>query len=195
MNKMVLAALMLTASAPAFAGNTLIAAGARTLVAKSTLSVAPNREWNKMGARPGRNSESWTIDGDPLNDLSFYGGIEGGRPLFRQVDKRNKPLPNFSATMLLTDIPALVESSYRIALDTPLMTIETVEPARLAGRDAVHFTYSFTKQGEELRRRGEATATIVDKKLYMISFEAPILHYFDAGIASYRQVVESAKLN
>jgi hypothetical protein len=186
---------MLIAATPLQAGNVLMPAGTRIAVAKSTLSVAPDREWNRMGARPGRNSETWTIDGDPLNDLTFYGGIADGKTLFREIDKRNRPLPPFSATMLLTDIPTLFENSYRIALGTPLMTIETVEPAKLAGRDGVHFTYSFTKQGEDVRRRGEATAVIINKSLYMISFEAPVLHYFDAGIASYRQVLGSAALN
>lgn len=187
-------ATLLTTAAPALAGNKLIPAGQPTVVAKSTLTVTPDHEWNKLGARPGRNSEEWTLDGDGLNDLTFYGGIESGRTLFREVSKKNKPLPRFSPTMLLTDIPALLEQSYRIALDTPLMTIGTVEPATLAGNKAVHFTYRFTRQNEDVQRTGEATAAIIGGKLYMISFEAPVIFYFDRDAASARSVVASAKL-
>lgn len=189
-----LAAALLAVAAPALAGNTLVPPNQSVAVAKSALTVTPAREWNRMGARPGRLSETWTIDGDSLNDLTFYGGIESGHPIFREVDKRNKPLPHFSTTMLLTDVPVLFENSYRIALDTAGMEIGRIEPALFAGRKGVRFAYSFVREGEEVRRQGEAYAAIIDKKLYMISFEAPALHYFDAGIEGARQVVASATL-
>jgi hypothetical protein len=35
---------------------------------------------------------------------------------------------------------------------------------------------------------------MIDGKLYLITFEAPRLHHFDAGVASFRQVADSAKL-
>ena len=191
--RLMLPALVMAAT-PAAAGNSLIAAGQRVAVAKSAMTVAPDHEWNKLGARPGRNSEEWTLDGDGLNDLTFYGGIEGGKSLFREVSKRNRPLPRFSSTMLLTDVPTLLEQSYRIALDTPLMTIDRTEPAMLAGNKAVRFCYTFTRQGEEVRRNGEAVATIVGGRLYMISFEAPAIFFFDRDVAGYRAVVESVHL-
>lgn len=192
-----LALLLATAlllPAVAQTGNTLITANQTIAVAKSALSVAPSREWNKMGARPGRNSETWTIDGDTLNDLTFYGDITDGRPLFREVSKREKPLPVFAASMLLTDMPSLLENSYRVALDTPLITIGKTEPVTFAGQNGIRFAYDFTAQGEDLRRHGEAYATIRDGKLFMITFEAPTLYYFDADIDAARQVVASASL-
>jgi hypothetical protein len=181
-------------SSSAIAGNSLIAENQPVAVAKAAMIVKPGREWNKMGARPGRYAESWTLDGDTLNELTFYGGVESGRTLFREVDKRNKPLPHFSTTMLLTDIPVFLEESYRIALGTTLMSIGKIEPATFAGRKGVRFEYAFTRQGEELRRRGEGYATIADHKLFMITFEAPVLYYFDASVGAAREVIQSAML-
>jgi hypothetical protein len=191
--KALLAAAFLIAG-PVQAGNSLIPVGKPVAVAKSQLTVTPPTEWNKLGARPGRNSETWTLDGDELNDLTFYGGTEDGRTLFREVDKRNRPLPRMSSTMLITDVPTLLENSYRIALNTPLFNIEMMEPVTFLGRQGLKFTYSFTRQGEDLPRKGEARAVIVDGKLYMITFEAPRLHYFDASIEKFREVADSAKL-
>ena len=185
---------LITFAAPALAGNSLIAAGQRIAVGKSAMTVAPDHEWNKLGARPGRSSEEWTLDGDGLNDLTFYGGIEGDKTLFREVSKRNKPLPHFSSTMLLTDIPALLEQSYRIALDTPLMTVDGAEPAILAGNKAIRFHDTFTRPDEEVKRGGDAIASIVGGKLYMITFEAPTIFYFDRDVAGYRAVVSSARI-
>ena len=186
-------ALLLSAAVPALAGNTLIAKDQKVAVAKSLLTVSASREWNKMGARPGRNSETWTLDGDKLNDLTFYGGIADGATMFREVDKRNRPLPRFSASMLITDVPTLLENSYRIALATPLMKIDTIEPTSFAGRNGVRFTYSFAEQ-DQLQRKGEAYAAIVGGRLFMITFEAPVLYYFDAGIEAARAVTASARL-
>lgn len=186
--------VMGAAATPAIAGNSLVGAGQPVAVAKSTLTVTADREWNKMGARPGRHSETWTLDGDGLNDLTFYGGIESGRPLFREVSKKTKPLPRFSSTMLLTDIPALVEQSYRIALGTPLMTIGSVEPSTFAGAKGVRFNYVFTRPGEEVQRSGEARAAIIGGRLYMMSFEAPTIHFYARDFKSFEKVAQTARL-
>lgn len=190
---MAVAALVLAAQ-PVMAGNVLVAPGAKIWVAKSALAVTPASEWNKLGARPGRNSESWTLDGDLLNEISFYGGIVDGKPLFREVDKRNKPLPTVSATMLITDIPTLLENSYRIALGTPLITITSVVPGPFAGAPGVRFTYSYQRAGDDVRRLGEARAAMIGGRLFMMSYEAPALHYFNRDVAAFRQIADSARL-
>ena len=184
----------LALATPAIAGNSLIPAGQAVTVAKSALTITPDREWNKLGARPGRNSESWTLDGDGLNDVTFYGGIEDDRTLFREVNKRAKPLPRFRSTMLLTDIPALFEASYSIALDTPTMTIESVAPATFLGAKGVRFTFGFTSPGEDVRRKGEAVATVIDGRLYLVSFEAPAVFYHDRDVGAYRAIVAGARM-
>jgi len=181
-------------ASPALAGNALITPGTPVSVAKSGLTVTPDREWNKLGARPGRNSETWTLDGDELNGLNFYGGIQSGKTLFREVSKRTKPLPHFSTTMLLTDIPEFLEDSYRIALGTSLFSIDAIEPVQFLGTKAVHFVYSFRRDQEDISRKGDATATIIGGKLFMITFEAPTVHYFGRDIESYRHLVGTARL-
>ena len=131
--------------APAQAGFKLMPTGKAQLVGKLGLSVTPPNDWNRLGSKIGRNAESWTLDGLSLNDLTFYAGIEEGRTLFREVDKKNRPLPKFTAAMLPTDIVSLFEGSYRVAAATSLFEIGKVEPAIFAGKAGVHFTYSFVQ--------------------------------------------------
>ena len=104
-----LAAIIAT---PALA-NSLVSPGPKAKIARSTLSASPSYEWNKLSYRGGKNVEVWTIDGDQLNKITFYGAIEVGKPLFREADKKERPLPRVTPNMLITDIPALLESSYR----------------------------------------------------------------------------------
>lgn len=182
------------ATAPALAGYKLVAKGAPTAVAKSTLTVTPSVDWNRLGARPGRNAESWTLDGLTLNDVTFYGGIADNTTLFRDSKKKTAPLPRFSKTMLAPDIAQLFESSYRVSIGTSLMSIDSVAPAIFAGRPGFHFTYTFVIQGEEVRRKGEATGAVIDGKLYLITFEAPVIHYYDATKDAAHAIIDSAKI-
>lgn len=189
-----IAALALGMAAPAWAGFSLMMPNQTVPIGKSILKVTPDIQWNRLGRRIGRNAESWTLDGLTLNDITFYGGIESGKPLFREVDKINRPLPQFSATMLAPDVTQLFEGSYRIANDTSLMTIDAIEPARFAGRDGFRFTYSFILQRDEVKRKGEAIGALVDGKLYMITFEAPEIFYFSRDVEHFRVIAATAKL-
>lgn len=182
------------AAAPAIAGYKLIPANQPITVAKQAMTVTPTVDWNKLGARPGRNAESWTLDGLTLNDLTFYGGIANDTTLFRDAKKKTAPLPRFSSTMLAPDIAQLFESSYRVSIGTSLMTIDSVEPATFAGKPGFAFTYSFVVQGEEVRRKGEAKGAVIGGKLYLITFEAPVIHYYDATKATARAVMDSVKI-
>jgi hypothetical protein len=183
----------LASVSPALAQSSrLKAAGVATAVAKSPLTVTPDKAWNKAG-RPGRLSESWTLDGLTINELTFYGGIVDGKTLFREVDKVNAPLPKFSKTMLAPDIATLLESSYRVALGTSLMQIESIEPATFAGTQGFQFTYSFAVQ-DEVKRRGIARGAVIGDKLFLVTYEAPRIHYFERDKDSFDKIASSARL-
>jgi hypothetical protein len=186
-----LIALLLVA-APA-AANRLISANATVEIVDAVLTVTPAREWNRLSARPGRSAQTWTLDGDALNEVTFYAGIESERPIFREVDRRNRPLPRFSSTMLLTDVPTLLENSYRVGRGVSVFAMERVEPTRFGGQSGVRFHYSFTAE-DEVRRRGEAVGAIFRGKLYLVAYEAPAIHYFDASVEDFRRLIASAML-
>ncbi len=187
-------ALAVALASPAAAGYKLMAAGKPVAVAKSALTVTPSVDWNRLGARPGRNAESWTLDGLSLNDLTFYGGIQNNKTLFREVDKKNRPLPRFSSTMLLPDIAALFESSYRIAGSTSLFSIDSMDPAKFGGHEGFKFTYSFTVQDEEVERKGVAYGAIVGGKLYVATYEAPKIHYFAKHLPAFEALAAASKI-
>lgn len=189
----VAAALALSACAT---GYRLVEPGQSVAVAKSGLTVTAPAAWNRAGTLtgPGKRAELWTLDGPRLNEITFYGAIPDGKTLFREVDRRDRPLPRFSATMLPTDVATLFETSYRVASGTPLFELGELAPATFAGRPGFRFAYSYTLQGEEVRRKGEAAGAIVEGRLYLISYEAPEIFYFERDVDDYRRVVESARI-
>ena len=126
-----LAAVVLTFASSSWAGQFKLApSGVPALVAKSGMTVTPSQDWNHMGRRLGRNAESWTLDGLTLNDVTFYGGIANDETLFKEGDKKDKPLPRYSATMLAPDIVQMFEESYRIANGSTIFRIDGVAPAK-----------------------------------------------------------------
>ncbi len=164
---------------PAFAGWKLVPAGQPIAVAKSSMTVTPADDWNRWTARPIKTSEVWTLDGTSLNELYFVAGLTEGKTLFRDIAKKDRPLPKFSKTMLLPDVVEFFESSTRSALQTSLFHIDKVEPDKMSGHDAVRFTFTYAVDGDQMPRKGIGKAAVVNGQLYLVSFVAPSIHYFD----------------
>lgn len=187
-------ALVGTAAAPALANWAVMSADTEVKVAKGTMQVKPGSDWNRSTMRPSRRSEAWTRDGINLNELTFYGGIEDGESILRQGWATTEKLPRFKKDMLPTDIAELFEATNRMVLQSSLFKLGKVEPAKLGTHDAVRFGYSYAAQDEDIERRGEATAAIVDGRLYIVNYVAPSLHYFDAYLPEVRKMAESATI-
>ena len=152
--------------------------GKAVTVADSQISVTPSRDWNKLSGSLGKKTETWTLDGEQLNDLTFYGGIPVGSPLVKERSKKREPLPKVTNGMLLLEIPELLEGTYRIYRNTRSFQLTSSKPEKFLGHDGVHFMYEYVDE-DQLTRKGEARAALIGGKLFMITFDAPRLYYFD----------------
>ena len=183
-----------TLLAPAVANaNAYREKGKPATIAK-TLSATPPRDWNRLTISPGKNVETWTLDGEQLNDVTFYAGIAAGKPLIRERDRKRRPLPKFTNETLLVEVPELLEKTYRISKEIGTFTVTGSAPERFLGRDGIRFTYEYADV-DNLSRKGEARATLVNGALYMVTFDAPRLYYFDRSITDYHALVEATKLS
>ncbi len=168
--------------------------GVAVSIADSPLTVTPGRDWNRLDGNVGKHTETWTLDGGQLNDLTFFAGIEPGKPLVRERSKKREPLPKFGAGTLLVELPELFEATYRTAKQIADFRVTDVQPTRFLGQDGVMFTYEYVDQ-DQLTRKGEAHAAIVAGRLYMIGFDAPRLHYFERNIGDFHRIVQSARMS
>jgi hypothetical protein len=193
MNKLIIGAAAVFFATTASA-NSLVSPGPREKIARSTLSASPANEWNKLSERGGKHVELWTIDGDGLNKVTFFGGIPVGDPLLKEANKKHAPLPRVTPNMLITDIPAILESTYRIQLHTMQMSIDNQEPTMVGGHKGIKFTYTFVREDDEVQRKGEAVGAFVGDRLYIVAYEAPIIHFFDKDVDKFRQLVTTLKI-
>lgn len=162
-------------------------------VADSDIVVTPSRDWNRLDGKIGKRTESWTLDGEQLNDVTFFGGIKAGDPLVKERSKKRDPLPKFTTSTLLIEVPELLEGTYRTYKDLAAFQMLSVEPGPFLGSEGVHFTYQYTDV-DQLTRKGEARAAIIDGQLFMLTFDAPRLHYFERTVGDFRALADTATL-
>lgn len=167
-------------------------AGKPAKVAKSLLVITPPRDFNAMSIKPGKNVEIWSLDGERLNSITFFGGISPGSPLYKERNKKREPLPKLRKDTLIAEIPELLEGTTRAYNQIANFTVTGSKPTKFLGQDAVSFTYDFIDK-DQLPRRGEAIGTIITGKLYMVTLEAPRLHYFERVQSDFQAIVQSAK--
>jgi hypothetical protein len=187
------AAVLLLLSFPA-AAHKVIEPGLNDHIAKGVFSATPESRWNRLQQRDGKFQEVWTIDGDRLNRVVFYGGVPVGKPLVKERDKKRDPLPAVTSNMLLPDIPLLLERTYRTKYGIAIMSIGRQEPATLDGRPAIAFDYTYIDPEYEVETKGEAIAALDDGKLYLVAFEAPAVYFFDRDIEKFRDLVKTVSL-
>lgn len=168
--------------------------GSPAKVADGAFLVTPGKTWNRLQQSEGKYQEVWTIDGHQLNRLIFYGGVPAGEPLVKERHKKKDPLPKVSSTMLLPDVPTLVERTYRTQYGVSIFTVGKQEPTQLGGKAGIHFEYTYLNPDDEVERRGDAYAAIEDGKLFLVIFEAPSLFYFGREAGEVRSIVNSLSL-
>lgn len=171
-----------------------IAAAKPVAVAKSAMKVTAPAGWNMLSSRPIKKGEIWSFDGPILNKIEFVAAISPGEPIAYETDRKRKPLPKFNAAMLPTDVVQLYEQTVRLSEGSVDFTVEEVTPTTFAGKSGFSMKFRYSRPNEELVRKGEARGAVIGGKLYLISFTAPVLHYFDRDIAKVRTLMDSVTL-
>lgn len=184
-------ATMLNSSAAA--ANSLVPVGDHKGIAKSTIAASTTGEWNRLSRREGPGVEVWTRDGDSLNKVSFFGGIATGMPLYKERNKKEAPLPKIAPGMLLPEVPVLLEATYRSQYQVNRLTVDSQEPAEVGGHKAIRFTYTFVRSDDEVERKGEAVGAIIKGKLYLVTYEAPAIFYFNKDLEEFRRISATLK--
>jgi hypothetical protein len=168
---------------------------------RGALSVKPDETWNRLSS-PSVDLggvEVWTQSGHELNQLSFFVAIEDAKPLLE------RPLPGigsfqaspsggppafeppilFRAAMTPSEIAELLQTAL---VKSGASAVETREiaTATFAGQQGFRIQLGFVGS-RQVRREALAVGAIKDKKLTMILFQAPRLHYF----SSYRSQIDA----
>lgn len=148
---------------------------------RDALTVTVDSVWNRLDfpgivfAAPGA-SEIWTAEGMPLDVLAFYIGVREGESLGRVLERRAKPLPPFRASMTPHEILELYE--LLITQDGSAFKLGQLTPHHFGGADGFRFEFALTRKRDGLGLSGVAYGAVVGKRLTLMTYSAPRMHYF-----------------
>lgn len=178
-------------SAPAVAGWSLLPAGSP--VETDGITVTPASDWNRASSRPGKQGRIWTKDGFELNAVEFFGGVPDGEPLYKERSVKHDPMPRFDTAMLAPELADFFERSFRVRNQITDFTMIEVKGAQFGGHQGIMLAYRYSLPGDRLKRQGVARLALVDKKLFLVNFYAPQLHYFPSALPEVEDLMDSAR--
>lgn len=187
-----LVAGVLSFAAPAYAGWKLIPASVDATV--GSIKFRPSSDWNQDSSKPGKQGVAWTHDGYSLNRIEYFSGVRPGQPMYRERNKKQNPMPKFDKSLLLPDLGDFFERSFRVQNQVANFTVEKAEPVTFLSKRGLAVRYRYTLLNDDLIRRGEARLVVINGSLYAINFQAPALHYFEAGASEARDIMDKAHL-
>ena len=167
----------------------------RIAVTKAKFKVTPSVAWNRApdGGFEIAEEENWTSNGVGLDNLGFIGGLADGKAIVKQRKKADQKVPVFRATMSPQDLVAMIESYYRIRAGANIFETTNVTPVTFLGKQGFQFDYDYVGE-DEVKRRGRSVGAVIDGKLYLMTLDGTRLHYFDAALPEFENIVRSATL-
>ena len=167
-----------------------------TRVGNGSMRVTPPREWNRQHGQlfvDIREVEDWTLNGPSLDGISFVTGLKSKASLVRQYRRDDRQVPAFRADMTAPEVAAMLESLFRVRGGTVEFRTLALAPRTFLGQPGYQFDFEHL-DGDEVWRRGRAVGATVDGRLYLTLYDAARAHYYDAALADYEAITNSARL-
>lgn len=151
--------------------------------------------WNRLNLyKPGAKAEMWTANGQVLDSIIIFKGIEDGEALFKS-QSRQDPMPEFSSDMLPQEVLELVKSSMTkyYGENNIILTTGGLKPTRFLNSPGYTFDLKFTDQNG-LKYSGKAVAATVDDRLLMMIYTGTQLYYYAKHEEEFEKIITSATL-
>ncbi|MCY7339702.1 MAG: hypothetical protein LH465_07095 [Sphingomonas bacterium] len=164
-------------------------------VGNGSLRVTPPREWNRQRGQlfiDIREVEDWTQNGPYLDGISYVTGLKSGDTLVRQTRRDDRQVPKFRANMTAPEITAMLESLFRVRGGTIDFKTLGLAPRPFLGQNGFQFDFEHL-DSDEVWRRGRAVGANVDGRLYLVLLDAARAHYFNASLADFEAITNSAR--
>ncbi len=163
------------------------------VVLSSTLKLDPQIDWSR--SRSG-GIETWTVDGEALNRLEFVKGASNGDALVatdpEDREGGRSELPVFDRDMTGLEVHDLYVATLS-QLGYSRIVTRDVEPWQLGGRPGFRFAFSHVAE-DGLERDGLAVGFFDDGALWLITYTAPTVHYFQKYKPQVEALVSSMTL-
>jgi hypothetical protein len=163
------------------------------VVVSGRLVVDVDKAWNQFEYTLNDGTPTWTQQGITVDALKFYVGLKDGALLAPTPSESKGQAPlAFKSGMQAADVVALFERLYSRGGST--FTLEKVVPMPFAGGNGYRFEFSSIRKADDVRLRGVGWFSVRNGELWAITYTAPRLAFFPAGIAEAEAVARSARI-
>lgn len=152
--------------------------------------VDPQIEWSR---RKVGTAELWTVHGPGLEAVYLTHGVSDGDTLFERVLGSQKKPPVFRPDMSPSEIAEFVVDSLA-HLRYEQVELLDLRPEIFGGRAGFRFELGMLSDAG-LELRGLATGRVDEKRLWLILFFAPRMHYYDAYLPHVERIIASVEFH
>ncbi len=168
-----------------------VATGQAVVGARMVVDV--EQPWNQFEQTLSDGVPTWTKEGIAVDSLKFYVGLKDGALIAPTPSQPKAQTPlAFKSAMQATDIVALFERLYSRGGST--FTLEKVVPVPFVGGNGYRFEFSSIRKADDVRLRGVGWFAVRNGELWAITYTAPRLAFFPAGIAQAESIARSARV-
>jgi len=155
------------------------------------MNVKPEINWNEH--KYTNKEYAWTIDGEYLNQIMFIsaGENEYFLPFKNKWGVTDPKSPQFNKTVTLLEIPELFVKG--IEFYGAQLTILNIEPVYFLDNNGFKFNFTLVTE-DGLEKLGIVYGTIVNDRLYIMSYVGAVIEFYGKGVNDFIQMAESAKL-
>lgn len=163
------------------------------VLVRERLLVDVDKAWNQFEFTLDDGTPTWTQEGVTVDALKFYVGLKNDA-LIAPTPSEPKGVPPlaYKAGMQAADIVALFEKLYSRGGST--FKLDKVTPETFVGVPGYRFEFSSIRQADDVRLKGVGWFAVRDGELWAITYTAPRLAFFPAGIGSAEAVARSARI-
>lgn len=163
------------------------------VVVRQRLLVDVDKAWNQFEFTLNDGTPTWTQEGVTVDALKFYVGLKNDA-LIAPTPSEPKGVPAlaFKAGMQAADVVALFEKLYSRGGST--FKLDKVTPETFVGVPGYRFEFSSIRKDDDVRLKGVGWFAVRDGELWAITYTAPRLAFFPAGIGAAEAVARSARI-
>lgn len=149
--------------------------------------------WNRVNADGTGPTETWTMEGLPVDQLLVYAGLKTGEPIHdTAVGETGKRTFSFRASMQPDEIAALFEGA--LTRDGSRYQLMKIEPSRFGGRKGFRFEYTLTRRLDNVQLSGVGYGAVSNGELFALVYMAPRLTFFDRHAPAVERIAQSARV-
>ena len=151
-----------------------------------------DRGWNQFANLGSGTMPTWTREGITVDTLVFYAGLRSGDLIApTPAEPKGQPALIYRAEMTAAEIVSLFERLYTRGGST--FTLDNVSQESFVGVPGYRFEFSSIRKSDDVRLRGVGWFAQRDGELFAITYTAPRLAFFPAGICSAESIAHSAR--